>query len=1225
MESLHSRCSSPERASAQMKSAVHEYEALKSSYTPYVNKEDAKGADEAVENVDPSNLASHHDRSFALNPMKASSKPASAVLATKNPLGSKPVSAEADTGLKIEKGRGSCCKDENSDTADFTALDNGSGETLSPPSSCADALSSGPSLATVAKPTEWGLQSFPPLTASTLTTAAAVAVDAEGLSSHSTVLGAAAVADVKAKIDAPFASMTSAKLARFTTQTMQTIARTAALREEAADSAANSFFRQKASSGVAEFSAAETAAHIVDSEDPIGMRQLYRLPHTLAGSSVSMPSLHRPVACTATAKSAHATILANAAASPTKRSTGEFCMERFAVFYEVALEELMSECEQRMANAPASWRDGQRQFICGDCNRNLATSTLSFDSPRSGVSPVSGHVSQFSTATSSSTGPAYPPCFPNASHNTHGLHTRELSGSLYAASRAIPLSLPAPALQPRTYSFSSAGQVRQAELEKDIPAEETVPALLASLGQHHGKMAPMVFIAALAYLARVTVQCVSELLSITRANWYRLTTTAILIAAKVYDEHSSSRLNAHFARSSGIPLSELTKLELDFLYLIDFDLLLTQSEVEQWLTWMETLAVRRDLMTPLQSYFRHGVESPSAAVAPMMPGTISPATVPLSCAALPEFVEKHSSTTADVRLTARLTNDGVLTDSATVTSPLAAHASRVFTHVRAGGNVASTSNDASANIAPAHQLTGVPEASSAIIPQCGLRSPTLRSPTSFIATPKSLLEAPRSTLSGVSLPGSVTTSVACLRAVGVLPSPIHGVLPACPPPLQTRLFSVVHGKREPPSPRSVRQLSRLDVSFPSAPQPPPMEPNSPVGFFKQPQGGSHGYAHHHAQRTNANAATAAAAAGHGLFGAEVSNAQRTKAPFLASAFAGTTAAASWSNGFSHTEQKVNASGTAHATQQSFAEERRGVPFYANGAVARKGAMAAIGAAAAVAMHSSASAGSKLSSSTTATSGNTNTGSSTRWGPFGMVQQVRDVLGVTASLVRGQLNVLAPAKAPEELKRLPPRAVTNEDTSHNTTGRGGRAGMRSATDLHGGNSGALYGESQASDVDKVNGSSGIGRKSAPAELIDAAPKLPHSPGRCGRRYHTLSPGQNSIHSKTHDPGARLSAAQHADPRASAKAFAQAEPNGGAEVEYGYYDEEGEEEEGEYYEENEYGYYGEDGFYYAYGEEEGYEEEEGDYYYEEGDEEDWYEEESEYFQRCRPPLTHSPPSL
>ena len=76
-------------------------------------------------------------------------------------------------------------------------------------------------------------------------------------------------------------------------------------------------------------------------------------------------------------------------------------------------------------------------------------------------------------------------------------------------------------------------------------------------------------------------------------------------------------------------------------------------------------------------------------------------------------------------------------------------------------------------------------------------------------------------------------------------------------------------------------------------------------------------------------------------------------------------------------------------------------------------------------------------------------------------------------------------------------------------------------------------------------------------------------------------------------------------------------------YGYY----EEEEGEYYEEDEYGYYGEDGYYYA------YDEEEGEYFYEEDeDEEGWYEEEeeeeeaeAEYFQRCRPPLTHSPPSL
>lgn len=1161
----------------------------------------------------------------------------------------------ASTDAKAEGGRseGCCDEEENDDLDEFTAAGNGCGEALSPPSSCADSLLLGPSLAATAKPAEWSLQSFP------------ASANAEGLASRKEVVPVSLHDAGHSKVEAPAAGEVAAKPASFTAQAMRAIAQagTAHADADAGDAALGA---RKASTVPKEntnnSSAATASARLVAGDDPMGVRQLYSLPLSLVGSCVSMNSLPRRPSIAATTAAAAGPVepAASAAASPTKSSTDVFSMERFATFYEVALEELMSECERRVANAPAAWRDGQRQFIRGDSNRDLATSTLSFDSPHSSsVSPVAGHAPQFgntaAAAAASASVSAYPPCFFNVSQNTHGLHTQERSGGLYAATRAFPP-------QPRSFFFSAAGQARQAELEKEV-ATETVPALLAALGRHHGKMAPMVFIAALAYLARVTVQCTSEFLSITRANWYRLTTTAILVAAKMYDEHSSIRLNAHFARSAGIPLAEMTKLELDFLYLIDFDLLLRETEVEQWLSWMEALAVRRDVMTPLQSYFVQNAEHSSrtnnnsnntnSAFAVGRPSLSSSASISLCSVALPEPAEKSQATTAEASRTAGLSSEGPVTESTTVTSPFSGSASRAFTHVRVGSNTVVTSKEA-ALAKPAASTT---------IPLCEFHSPTLRSPASSLVMPHSLLDATRSCLSGVSLPGSATTPVACLRAAGVPPSPIHGVLPVCPPPQQTRIFSVVHGKREPPSPRSVRQLSRLGASPPGPLQPPPMERNSPVGFFKQPQG-SHGHAHHHQQSQphshNATshrlgvpgvAVTAAPAAGHGLCDAEVLNTRSGKTPSASCTFA--AGAASRPAGISLEAQHTSATSAVRASRQ---------PPTASHLTTR-------GASTAEAETSRTAAANLPTATATATTNftaATSVSGSTRWGPFGMVQQVRDVLGVTASLVRGQLDVLAPAKAPEELRRPPPHATHGDAASSHPSFTSATLrrvqqplvvpppppSASAAAELH--RSSSSSAAHRASHAAASGPATGTGRKSAPAEFtgVSSAPQQRQSPGgRYGRGYGGVAAasarlsGQHSSDNKTRSPMAvtrRAAAPEHDSGSCGGEAQAvyrgsvgsagavsltgqSNAAHGEAEEgdDYGYY----EEEEGEYYEEDEYGYYGEDGYYYA------YDEEEGEYFYEEDeDEEGWYEEEeeeeeaeAEYFQRCRPPLTHSPPSL
>lgn len=1067
-----------------------------------------------------------------------------------------------------------CCNEDavEDNEMDFAAIGNGCGEAVSSPSSCAEAFLLGPSLAVASRPAEWSLRSLPAASASAGKVGFAAAPPPPPLPPHPPVAASATAAAATEKSRPP----------SFTAQAMRAITSNA---EAAAPPSSSS--RHPSPSFPA--TAAAAAARAVTGEDPMGVRQLYSLPPSVAGSCLSVSSLNRrgPGGCgssgiVATAAAAEAlpsphhlpTSVAAAAAGVGGSGGDAFSMERFATFYEVALEELMSECERRVANAPAAWRAGQRRFLRGESNHDLATSTFSFDSPRSsGVSPVSGYAPQFGSSPSWNA-PAYPPCFPAPGHNTHGLQTRGVAAQGSARTSAPP---PPPALPSRHFFFSAAtsgsaaaaaaaAAVRSAEAEGDVATEETVPALLAALGRHHGKMAPMVFIAALAYLARVTVHCVSEFLSITHANWYRLTTTAILVAAKVYDEHSSSRLNRHFARSSGIPLSELTRLELDFLYLSDFDLLLKEAEVEQWLTWMETLAVRRDVMTPLQTYFVHRPDATHAAFGGSNVGrTASLPSSSLCSAVLPESLEKSRANTAattgaitaETSRTAGLSSEGTVVaataETVSATSPLSAPAPRTFTHVRVGSNTMggnTVSQQPSCAVSGQRRFTGTlseAPASSAIPLHDLLHSPMLRSPVSSLAMPQSLFDGPRSTVSGVSLPGSATTPVVGLRATAVPPSPVHGVLSLCPPPHRSRLFSVVHGKREPPSPRSVRQLSRLGASPPSPLQPPPMEPHSPVGFFKQQStqaGSGMGYGHRH---------SGSAVSGHGLQGAGMS----------ASMASNTGVRAARDRSAVSDYVQAPATGTAVMRRQAGKEDR-----YSSSST-----------------HTDPAAASAPSMSAASTNAN---GSGTRWGPFGMVQQVRDVLGVTASLVRGQLNVLAPAKAPEAAPQAPSRPLAH-DTSSNS-----RHEQPYKPAYH------------RSSPAKMSGSS-TNRVSAPAAAEATSPQAV-SPGRHGHRAQERS--------STRSPRARSTRQQQQE---------QVDDASGA-AGYGY-EEEGEydEEDGEYYEEDAYGYYDEDGYYYPY--EEG---EEGEYDEEGEEEEGWYaepepEEETEYFQRCRLPLTHSPPSL
>ncbi|KAG5469351.1 hypothetical protein LSCM1_02566 [Leishmania martiniquensis] len=812
--------------------------------------------------------------------------------------------------------------------------------------------------------------------------------------------------------------------------------------------------------------------------DPMGMRHLYNLPGSGVGSSLGIPML-------AQRGSAQPLIAADA-----------FSMERFAAFFKVALVELMDECERRVANAPEAWRDFQRRLIGSGMNHDLATSTHSFDSPRSSaMSRLDGAPS--SVALSCHT-PVHPPCFANSPLNTNRFRHRELSDDIVAGPHRTAESHQPPSLLSLSSHMaftSTAEQDHQVEEEKNTADDGVLSTLLASLGRYHGKMAPMVFIAGLAYLTRVTAQCTSEFLSVTRANWYRLTTTAILVAAKVYDDHSSSRLNACFARSSGIPLSEMSRLELDFLYLLDFDLLLKESEVEQWLVWMEALALRYDLMAPLNSYVLGTSAGPTAARVISTPKP-SPASGP----AFAEYRESSKTgAVCEASCTPGLSSEVAGGEEETTGTTLSSEVGlRSFSRVQVASDLVETAHgavSATANSRSPADAAVAADAPCLTVPLTDLSNFPPRTSDIAVLPSTTLLDSTWSAPTTASLPGGAPSLLSCLGG-SVPPLPIHDAL-LRPPAVTTRLFSVVHGTADPPSPISVRHLCRLGCSPPSPLRPPSVERQSPMHLFKSV--GMHPHGPHR------YFSAAAGSTALGLYGA--------------------------ADGGRKASKPSSQGGSTKAGQTSIA----GRPSVSAEADTRRSTVAA-------ASHRQ----------------------SKQWGPFGMVQHVRDVLGVTASLVRGQLNVLAPSAQAEEMSRPPPRRS---------------------------DSGSAYFPPPVKLVDERTPPAG----GAPS----ASSFMPRQP--TGSPCHRS--GSATLDAITRHGMAPQSHPKHADPRSPADA-------GGD-----YYHSEEDEE----YEEGEYGYYDEDGYFHYYCDDEDAEGEYDDYY----DQEE--EDEAAYFKRCRPPLTHSPPSL
>lgn len=61
--------------------------------------------------------------------------------------------------------------------------------------------------------------------------------------------------------------------------------------------------------------------------------------------------------------------------------------------------------------------------------------------------------------------------------------------------------------------------------------------------------------------------------------WHRLLLIGVIVAAKLYEDSFFN--NAHFARVGGIPPEEVNQLEMEFLLLLDFQMLVDVKEYER--------------------------------------------------------------------------------------------------------------------------------------------------------------------------------------------------------------------------------------------------------------------------------------------------------------------------------------------------------------------------------------------------------------------------------------------------------------------------------------------------------------------------------------------------------------------------------------------------------------------------------------------------------------------
>lgn len=127
-----------------------------------------------------------------------------------------------------------------------------------------------------------------------------------------------------------------------------------------------------------------------------------------------------------------------------------------------------------------------------------------------------------------------------------------------------------------------------------------------------GGSCQVIIMASLIYLSRVVRSTTrrrgkdtsnsSTSFLVTHCNWYPLMVVCMLVATKMYTEQEHHRINDKFAATAQMELSALRRHEIDFLYLVDFTLLVEESEMARWCDWLLGVAQRRNLRTPLRNF-----------------------------------------------------------------------------------------------------------------------------------------------------------------------------------------------------------------------------------------------------------------------------------------------------------------------------------------------------------------------------------------------------------------------------------------------------------------------------------------------------------------------------------------------------------------------------------------------------------------------------------------------
>ncbi|KAJ5066059.1 hypothetical protein M0811_03392 [Anaeramoeba ignava] len=104
------------------------------------------------------------------------------------------------------------------------------------------------------------------------------------------------------------------------------------------------------------------------------------------------------------------------------------------------------------------------------------------------------------------------------------------------------------------------------------------------------------FVVAIAYILRIIKQ--NSNIFLTKYNIHRFLVTAVMSAAKFFDDQFYN--NKFYATVGGIPLEEMNKLELEFLFLIDFQLVISREEFTK--IFRGILAFENKQTTPKQPF-----------------------------------------------------------------------------------------------------------------------------------------------------------------------------------------------------------------------------------------------------------------------------------------------------------------------------------------------------------------------------------------------------------------------------------------------------------------------------------------------------------------------------------------------------------------------------------------------------------------------------------------------